>query len=63
VLTAVFLHSGQVCSSAARLIVEESIADKLVAGVVERAKLIRMGSGFDPASEVRSMEYCVLCAC
>ncbi|SJX65838.1 probable aldehyde dehydrogenase (mitochondrial) [Sporisorium reilianum f. sp. reilianum] len=51
VTTAVFLHSGQVCSSGARLIVEESIADKLVAGVVERAKRIHMGNGMDPASE------------
>lgn len=51
VVTAVFLHSGQVCSSGARLIVEESIADKLVAGVVERAKRIQMGNGMDPASE------------
>ncbi|WFC98220.1 hypothetical protein MYAM1_000945 [Malassezia yamatoensis] len=51
VLTAVFTHSGQVCSSGARLIVEESIADRLVAGVVERAKQIAMGSGLDPKSE------------
>lgn len=51
VATAVFLHSGQVCSSGARLIVEESIADKLVAGVAERAKRIHMGNGMDAASE------------
>ncbi|SPO42032.1 probable aldehyde dehydrogenase [Pseudozyma flocculosa] len=51
VATAVFLHSGQVCSSGARLIVEESIADRLVAGVVEKAKRIRMGNGLDPRSE------------
>ncbi|GAC75316.1 aldehyde dehydrogenase [Moesziomyces antarcticus T-34] len=51
VVTAVFLHSGQVCSSGARLIVEESIADRLVAGVVERAKRIQMGNGMDAASE------------
>ncbi|PWN27690.1 putative aldehyde dehydrogenase [Jaminaea rosea] len=51
VTTAVFLHSGQVCSSGARLIVEDSIADKLVAGVVEKAKQIKMGSGFDESTE------------
>ena len=51
VVTAVFVHSGQVCSAGARLIVEESIADQLVAGVVERAQQIVMGSGLDPASE------------
>ena len=29
-LTAVFLHSGQVCSAGARLLVEESIHDRFV---------------------------------
>ena len=36
-LTAVFLHSGQVCSAGARLIVEESIHDEFVAELVARA--------------------------
>ncbi|NKX51245.1 aldehyde dehydrogenase family protein, partial [Arthrobacter deserti] len=39
--TAVFLHSGQVCSAGARLVIEESIAERFVAEVVERAKKIR----------------------
>lgn len=51
VVTAVFFHSGQVCSSGARLIVEESIADKLVAGVVEKAKNIKLGNGFEESTE------------
>lgn len=51
VTTAVFFHSGQVCSSGTRLIVEESIADKLVAGVVEKARNIKMGSAFDESTE------------
>ncbi|KAK0563352.1 hypothetical protein OC844_002243 [Tilletia horrida] len=51
VTTAVFTHSGQVCSSGTRLIVEESIADALVAGVVRKARKIVMGNGLDPASE------------
>ena len=51
VTTAVFVHSGQVCSAGARLIVEESMADKLVNGVVERAQRIVMGNGLDAASE------------
>ena len=42
-LTAVFLHSGQVCSAGARLVVEESIHDEFVDGLVERAQLIRLG--------------------
>ena len=37
-LTAVFLHSGQVCSAGARLIVEESIHDEFVDELVDRAR-------------------------
>lgn len=51
VLTAVFVHSGQVCSAGARLIVEDAIADKLVEGVVARARQIRLGNGLDAATE------------
>lgn len=51
VTTAVFFHSGQVCSSGTRLIVEDSIADKLIAGVVEKAKNIKLGNGFDESTE------------
>ena len=42
-MTAVFLHSGQVCSAGARLVVEESIAEEFVAELVERARDIRLG--------------------
>lgn len=51
VLTGVFLHSGQVCSAGTRLVVEESIADDLVAEIAARAGKIRIGDGMDPASE------------
>jgi betaine-aldehyde dehydrogenase len=50
-LTAVFLHSGQVCSAGARLIVEEPIADRMVAELAARADAIRVGNGLDPASQ------------
>jgi betaine-aldehyde dehydrogenase len=50
-LTAAFLHSGQVCSAGCRLIVEDSIHDAFVAEVGRRADRIRLGSGFDEASE------------
>nr|WP_307114910.1 aldehyde dehydrogenase family protein [Sinomonas atrocyanea] len=50
-LTAVFLHSGQVCSAGARLVIEESVAERFVAVVVERARAIRMGGPFDPQAE------------
>ncbi|MEK0100619.1 aldehyde dehydrogenase family protein, partial [Streptomyces sp. A475] len=46
-LTAVFLHSGQVCSAGARLLVEDSLHDRFVDEVVRRAELIRPGGPFD----------------
>ncbi|HEU4812344.1 MAG TPA: aldehyde dehydrogenase family protein [Nocardioides sp.] len=50
-LTAVFLHSGQVCSAGARLLVEESIHDDFVDALVERAGRIRLGGPFDEKAE------------
>jgi betaine-aldehyde dehydrogenase len=50
-LTAVFLHSGQVCSAGARLVVEDTIHDALVDEVVRRARQIRLGGPFDPEAE------------
>jgi betaine-aldehyde dehydrogenase len=50
-LTAVFLHSGQVCSAGARLVVEESIHDEFVDAIVERAGRIRLGGPFDERAE------------
>ena len=50
-LTAVFLHSGQVCSAGARLVVEEGIHDAFVDEVVARARRIRLGGPLDPEAE------------
>ena len=50
-LTAVFLHSGQVCSAGARLVVEESIHDEFVDAIVEGAQRIRLGGPFDEQAE------------
>lgn len=46
-LTAVFLHSGQVCSAGARLLVEDVLHDRFVDEVVRRAGRIRLGGPFD----------------
>jgi betaine-aldehyde dehydrogenase len=51
-LTAVFLHSGQVCSAGARLIVEDPLHDEFVAELARRARLIRLGDGLAEDSEV-----------
>lgn len=50
-LTAVFLHSGQVCSAGARLLVEDSLHDRFVDEVVRRAMLIRLGGPFDERAQ------------
>lgn len=50
-LNAAFVHSGQVCSAGARLIVEESIAEKFVDELVRRASQIRLGGPFDDNAE------------
>jgi len=50
-LTAVFLHSGQVCSAGARLLVEDSLHDRFVDEVVRRARLIRLGGPFDEQAQ------------
>lgn len=50
-VTAVFLHSGQVCSAGTRLLVERSIHDRVVGEIVSRAKMIRMGGPADLTAE------------
>jgi betaine-aldehyde dehydrogenase len=50
-LTAVFLHSGQVCSAGARLLVQDSIHDEFVDELVRRAERIRLGGPFDDEAE------------
>jgi betaine-aldehyde dehydrogenase len=54
-LTAIFLHSGQVCSAGSRLIIEKSIKEKFVTELVQRAKNIRMGGPFDPEAQTGAL--------
>lgn len=50
-LNAAFLHSGQVCSAGARLVVEESAHDRFVDELVRRAEQIRLGLPFAEGTE------------
>jgi betaine-aldehyde dehydrogenase len=50
-LNAAFIHSGQVCSAGSRLIVEESLRDRFVTELAERAERIRLGRGTAPGVE------------
>ncbi|MBM6405173.1 aldehyde dehydrogenase family protein [Phycicoccus sp. CSK15P-2] len=54
-MTAVFLHSGQVCSAGARLLVEGSVKDEVVDTIVERAQHIRLGTPFDENAQTGSL--------
>ncbi len=51
-LNGVFFHAGQVCSAGARVLLHESIHDRVVEGIVERAGKIVMGDAFDEKTEM-----------
>jgi betaine-aldehyde dehydrogenase len=51
-LNAVFFHAGQVCSAGARLLLEAPIHDQFVEAIVERAKKIRLGNGFNEKTQM-----------
>ncbi|WP_262056127.1 aldehyde dehydrogenase family protein [Streptomyces sp. STR69] len=50
-LNAAFIHSGQVCSAGARLIVEETVRERFVAELARRAARIRLGRGTEDGVE------------
>ncbi|NJQ03753.1 aldehyde dehydrogenase family protein [Streptomyces zingiberis] len=50
-LNAAFIHSGQVCSAGARLIVEESVRERFVTELADRARRIRLGRGTEKGVE------------
>jgi phenylacetaldehyde dehydrogenase len=45
--SAIFFNHGQCCCAGSRLYVEKGVFDKVVDGVAERAKKIRVGAGLD----------------
>ena len=49
---AIFYNHGQACSAGSRLYVQKDIFDKVVEGVAEKAKAIKLGHGLDPTSEM-----------
>lgn len=51
-LNAVFFHAGQVCSAGSRLLVAEPVYGELVERLHERIARIRLGAGWDAASEM-----------
>ena len=53
--SAIFFNQGQCCCAGSRLFVQESIFDKLVGGVADEAKKIKVGPGLDPATQMGPM--------
>jgi len=51
-LFAIFANQGQVCSAGSRLLLEESIYERFLERLVERAKQIRVGPGNEPTTEM-----------
>lgn len=50
--SAIFFNHGQCCCAGSRLYVEQAIFDKVVEGVAEEAKKIKVGPGLDPMTEM-----------
>ncbi|MGI8907633.1 MAG: aldehyde dehydrogenase family protein [Candidatus Sumerlaeaceae bacterium] len=49
---AIFFNHGQCCCAGSRLFVEKKSFDKVVEGVAEHAKKIKLGRGMDPDTEM-----------
>jgi phenylacetaldehyde dehydrogenase len=52
VASAIFFNHGQCCCAGSRLFVEKGIFDKVVEGVADEAKKIKVGPGMDPATQM-----------
>ena len=52
VASAIFFNHGQCCCAGSRLFVEREIFDRVVEGVAEDAKKIKVGPGMDPATQM-----------
>jgi phenylacetaldehyde dehydrogenase len=50
--SAIFFNHGQCCCAGSRLYVQEKMFDKLVAGVADEAKKIKVGPGLDPTTQM-----------
>jgi len=50
-----FMYSGQSCTACTRLIVHEDVADRVVAGIVERSRALPTGDPMDPSMLVGPM--------
>jgi len=47
-----FASTGQRCTATSRVVVEETVADRFVAMLVERARKFKVGNGFEPGADM-----------
>lgn len=52
---AIFFNQGQVCTAGSRLFVQEGIYDQVIEGMSEAAKSLKLGSGFEPDTQIGPM--------
>jgi phenylacetaldehyde dehydrogenase len=50
--SAIFFNQGEVCSAGSRLFVAKQHFDRVVAGVVDQAKALKVGPGLDPSAQL-----------
>ncbi|HUK49235.1 MAG TPA: aldehyde dehydrogenase family protein [Terriglobales bacterium] len=50
--SAIFFNHGQCCCAGSRLYVEKQVFDKVVDGIAEKAKKIRVGAGLDSTTQM-----------
>jgi phenylacetaldehyde dehydrogenase len=48
----IFSNAGQVCTAGSRLFIQSKIFDNVLSGVAEHAAQIKVGSGFDPETQM-----------
>jgi phenylacetaldehyde dehydrogenase len=53
--SAIFFNHGQCCCAGSRLYVHKRLFDRVVAGVSDQARAIKLGSGLDPATQMGPM--------
>src|SRR5215831_4532460 len=50
--SAIFFNHGQCCCAGSRLYIEKSVFDRVVEGVAEQAKKIKVGAGLEPETQM-----------
>ena len=52
ILGGIFFNAGQMCSATSRLLVERSIAPKIIEAIVEGARALKPGDPLDEATQI-----------